>query len=153
MLSITPTPMDFSQTVQMSFNFALQGGGPGRSPPHLGGSRGAQPPRGSRYTIECIHNSIPYIKWPSFIRQCVPTPQHQHKASETSISMHLSLYTMIHVSFIIHNVTNSNLIVSPNNSAIPFYHYNSAWSLGVIIHLDRRRVQLHWVFEGPFLAF
>ena len=35
--------------------------------------------------------------------------------------MHVSLYTMIHVSFISHNVTNSSLILSPYNSAIPFF--------------------------------
>ena len=61
-------------------------------------------------------------------------PSASTQSFQNSIDMHLSLSTMIHVSFIAHNVTNYSLILSPN-TANPPLHDKSVLSPDVLLLL------------------
>ena len=110
----TPAPTDFSQTVQMSFNCALQGGKGG------GGGGGAMFPRGSQYAMGCIFTSIPNIEMPNFIAHSVLPPKHQHKASRTTYTFILASTLWAKSHSLITMSQNHSSMLSPYNYASHF---------------------------------
>ena len=90
----------------MPYKHALQGG--------MGGLGALKPPQGSEYAMGCISTAIPSIRHPKFLFYI-------NTKLQNNIHNHMSLHTMIQVSFTGHNATNYVSILSPYNFAIPFF--------------------------------
>ena len=131
---MAPTPMDFSQIVQMSCSYALQKGGGGAAmAPH-------PPNRGEyRYAIGCISTNIPNTKLPNFIIQYMLAPQHRHKASKQYIFSFWPSHNDPSFPSLVTMSQNHSSILSPHNSAFPIASVFCS-TFGGVFPSNRRRL-------------
>ena len=81
--------------------------------PNSGGPGGDRPPQGSWYAMRGISIAIPSTKQPRFLLYISTKLQN-------NVHKHMSLHTLIQVSFTSHNATNHTSILFPYNSTITF---------------------------------